>query len=415
MDTAFYTGIGLCAVAGLRCAAGVARWLGKRRQERCEFLRSLAEFEEQLDQLQTCEPRASAAWKGYRRFVVQRVIAEAHDTSSIYLAPEDRRALPGFLPGQFLTLRINVPGVNQPAVRCYSLSDRPRPDYYRITVKAARSETNQAGTKGRVSRYLNSALRPGDVLEAQAPRGEFHLHDDPRPAVLIAVGIGITPLLSMVHALLKRPENRQVLLFYGVRNSREHAFRERLRDLASHDQRLTYLPCYSQPLPGDASPGDYVVPGRIDIEFIRRTLPHADFPCYVCGPASFMEGMVAGLREWGVADRDLHFEAFGPSVVKRSTLFLADTSTKTPMSSVTFQQSGVTAAWDGQANSLLETSEAQGLNLPSGCRSGNCGMCATRLLAGRVRYEEAPSAPLDPGFCLTCVAQPASPEVVLEA
>jgi len=252
MDTALYTGIGLCAFAGLRCAAGVARWLGERHSERREFLSSLREFEERLDQLQprlppTVQSRSPAAWKGYRRFVVQRVIAEAHDISSIYLAPEDLRPLPAFLPGQFLTLRIAVPGLNQPAVRCYSLSERPRPDYYRITVKAVRPDFETVGTKGRVSRYLSGGLRPGDVLEAQAPRGEFRLHDDPRPAVLIAAGIGVTPLLSMVNALLHRRDDRRVLLFYGARNSREQAFRDHLRDLALRCKRLQYVPCYSQP------------------------------------------------------------------------------------------------------------------------------------------------------------------------
>jgi len=128
-----------------------------------------------------------------------------------------------------------------------------------------------------------------------------------------------------------------------------------------------------------------------------------------------MEEMVAGLQDWGVAEHDLHFEAFGPSTVKRVANAATDAPTGAITSSVAFQQSGVTAAWDGRAASLLELGEAQGLNLASGCRSGNCGMCATRLLVGQVRYDQPPTAPLDPCFCLTCVAQPASPEIVLDA
>jgi ferredoxin-NADP reductase len=391
------------------------RWLGDRRRERREFLASLATFEDELERAQRQPSRPSAAWKGYRPFVVQHVVAEAADISSIYLTPEDRRALPAFLPGQFLTLRINVPGQNQPAVRCYSLSERPRPDYYRLTVKAIRLDAELQRAKGKVSRYLNRGVRAGDVLEAQAPRGDFHLHDDRRPAVLIAAGIGITPLLSMAATLLNHDNQRKVILFYGVRNSAEHAFRDCLSEWAAANKRLHYLPCYSQPLSADRSNRNVVLDRRVDVDLVRQTLPDPDFPCYVCGPGPFMDDMVAGLRQWGVAERDLHFEAFGPSTVKRSAAAATESQPAAIAASVRFEQSGVSAAWEGKSASLLELADAQGLNLPSGCRSGNCGMCATRLLAGQVRYAEPPAAPLDAGFCLTCVARPDSAELVLDA
>jgi len=415
-NAGLYAGLGLCAAAGLRCAGAAARWLSDRRQERQQFLASLQEFEDQIDRRQeasAARPREAPAWKGYRRFVVQRIVAEADDISSIYLAAEDRRGLPKFKPGQFLTLRIHVPGAAAPVVRCYSLSDRPRADYYRITVKAIRLDAN-ARNQGKVSRYLNRGLRPGDVLESQAPRGEFYLRtDDSRPAVLIAAGIGITPLLSMTSTLLQERGERKVILLYGIRNSRERAFHDYLREQAAREPRLHYLPCYSQPLKDDLERGDKIAHRRIDMELLRRTLPDADFPFYVCGPASFMENIVMGLQQWGVAEQDLHFEAFGPSSLKRSKT----TAAEIPLvvkSSVRFQQSDHTTQWDGAA-SLLELGEADGVALPSGCRSGNCGMCAVRLLSGKVRYPQPPDAPIDPGFCLACVAQPESDEVVIDA
>jgi ferredoxin-NADP reductase len=414
METALYTGLGLCAVAGLRCAGTAIRWIGDRRRERREFLASLAAFEEELARSQQPRPRSTAAWKGYRRFVVQRVVAEADDISSIYLTPEDRRTLPGFLPGQFLTLRVQVPGQNQPAVRCYSLSDRPRRDHYRITVKAVRCGSGPPSGKGKVSRYLQRGLKPGDVLEVQAPRGGFYLREDSRPAVLIAAGIGITPLLSMAATLLEQEGQRKVILFYGVRNSREHAFRERLTEWAADRPQLQYLPCYSQPLPEDRLQTNVALSRRIDLALVRQTLPKPDFPCYLCGPGKFMADMIAGLREWGVAECDLHYEAFGPSTVKPASA-VPEAHAATATSNVRFEQSGVSTAWDGKSASLLELAETQGLNLPSGCRSGNCGICSTRLLAGQVRYPERPTAPIDPGFCLTCVARPDSPELVIDA
>jgi uncharacterized protein len=415
MDTALYTGLGLCAVAGLRCAAAVARWAGEKRRERREFLDSLRQFEQQLEQQRPTPPSRSEAWKGYRRFVVERTVAEADDITSIYLSPEDRRPLPAFRPGQFLTLRIQVPGQNKAAVRCYSLSDRPRADYYRITVKAVRPEAPTTRQQGLVSRYLSRGVRTGDVFESQAPRGEFHLLDDARPAVLIGAGIGITPLLSMTSTLLHQPGDRQVILFHGVRNSREHAFRDRLQNLASLQSRMRYLPCYSQPLPMDQPERGYVVPGRIDIDLVRRVLPSPNVPCYVCGPGEFMESMVDGLRAWGVAEQDLHFEAFGPSTVKRAAAISSESASGPAVTArVSFQQSDVEANFSS-ASSLLDLAEANGVSVPSGCRAGNCGLCATRLLAGQVRYPQPPTAPIDPGFCLTCVAQPDSAEVVIDA
>jgi ferredoxin-NADP reductase len=400
-------------VAGLRCAGALGRWIGEQRRERRLFLASLAEFEKELQSAQQPAARPTAAWKGYRRFVVQNVIAEAADVSSIYLTPEDRRALPPFLSGQFLTVRVQVPGESAATVRCFSLSDRPRRDYYRITVKAVSLEQGRPGPRGKVSRYLNRGLRVGQVLEATAPRGEFYLRDDARPAVLIAAGIGITPLLSMAATLLGEHGDRKVILFYGVRNSREHPFDGCLSQWAATSQRLQYLPFYSQPLVEDCLRKEAALNRRLDVDAIRQTLPDPNFPFYICGPSAFMEGMVTGLRGWGVAEQDLHFEAFGPATAKRPIAKASEAAPATT-SQVLFQQSGVTAVCSS-AESLLEIAEDNGLSLPSGCRSGNCGLCARRLVAGQVRYETTPEAAVDLGFCLTCVARPDSPQLVLDA
>ena len=169
------------------------------------------------------------------------------------------------------------------------MSRFPWPDHYRITVKAIRPDADsECAKKGKVSRYLNRGVRVGDVLEVQAPRGDFFLAEDARPAVLIGAGIGITPLLSIAATLLDQESQRQVILFYGVRNSAEHAFRELLSRWSVGQRRLHYLPCYSQPLDDDRSNKNVAFGRRVDIDLVRRTLPDPDFPCYVCGPPSFM-------------------------------------------------------------------------------------------------------------------------------
>jgi ferredoxin-NADP reductase len=418
-NAALYTGLSLCVAAGLRCAGTAVDWYRGRRTERQRLLATLAQFDAGLSPssaTRDAQVAAQPAWQGYRRFVVQRVVSEAEDTVSLYLTPEDRRVLPSFLPGQYLTLRVNVPGTTAPLVRCFSLSHRPNRDHYRITVKAVRPAAGQPFTsRGRVSRYLNTSCRVGTVIESKAPRGEFHLQrDDSRPAVLVGAGIGITPLLSMASEILHEHSTRKVVLFYGVRNSREHAFRESLHNLATAESRFHYLPCYSQPLANDRIGFDFVAPRRIDADLLQRVLPDHNFPFYVCGPATFMESVVEGLRAWGVAEADLHFEAFGPSTVKRSPAAVGEAK-QIATSEVRFERSQQTATWDGTASSLLDLGEAQGLSLPSGCRSGNCGMCAVRVVAGQVRYPQTPTATTDPGFCLTCLAQPESESLVLDA
>jgi uncharacterized protein len=420
-QAAWYSGMGLCLTAGLRCAQGAARWLAAQRADRRHMLEALRRFEEQLAQqpangAESGTGQERPAWQGYRRFVVDRLVAEASDVTSIYLLPEDRRSLPRFKPGQFLTVRVCVPGHNAPLVRCFSLSDRPGRDYFRLTVKAVALETEKTpARRGTLSRYLNRGLSAGQVIEAQAPRGEFYLRTgDSRPAVLIAAGIGITPLLSMASHSLHESPNRRVILFYGVRNGGEHAFREELSDLAAQHPQLSYLPFYSQPSPGDRAGVDYLAPRRIDAELLRRVLPEANFPCYVCGPGAFMESMTAGLREWGVAETDLHYESFGPSSVRPSPGAERSPAIEAAASAeVVFLPSDVTATWSGEVASLLELAEANGIPLASGCRSGNCGMCAVRLIEGKVKYPQSPSAPIDPGHCLACIAVPESERVVL--
>jgi hypothetical protein len=215
----------------------------------------------------------------------------------------------------------------------------------------------------------------------------------------------------MALSILRDGGSRKVILFYGVRNEREHAFHDTLQELAGNDPRLLYIPCRSRPLGTNSK----IAHRRVDADLLRQLLPDANFPVYICGPSAFMESMVTGLREWGMEESDIHFEAFGPSSVKRASVPKDFDTGRATTASIVFEQSEQTATWDGSGASLLELGESRGVPLPSGCRTGNCGMCAVRLVAGRVRYSTTPSAPIDPGFCLTCVTQPDTEQLILDA
>jgi ferredoxin len=126
-----------------------------------------------------------------------------------------------------------------------------------------------------------------------------------------------------------------------------------------------------------------------------------------------MQVLVPALAEWGVPVADIRYEAFGPASVKLAGAPEVTASAVATVE-VRFQRSGRTLAWDGQDASLLDFAERHGIEVESGCRSGGCGSCETRLLEGKVQYEHAPDHDVAPGHCLLCVGRPSSP-LVLEA
>jgi len=256
----------------------------------------------------------------------------------------------------------------------------------------------------------------GDVLRVKAPSGHFVIDTDASvPAVLIAGGIGITPLMSMLRWCVSEQPGRLTHLYYGVRSSGDHAFKRVLEDLAASHPALTLNVVYSSPGPEDVLGRDYRHVGHIDLELLRRTLPHGRHQFYVCGPPPMMQSLVLALREWGVQTDDVHFEAFGPASVRP-----AMPPTNEPRVAVTgaievhFSRSGRTLLWDGQDANLLDFAERHDLAVESGCRSGSCGACQTRLVSGLVTYTGDPDHDIAEGHCLLCVGKPQS-ALVLEA
>jgi hypothetical protein len=230
---------------------------------------------------------------------------------------------------------------------------------------------------------------------------------------LIGGGIGITPMMSMLRWCVANQPQRPVHLFYGLRNSEDHAFKLQLEELAASHPALRLHVVYSRPTTADVAGRDYQHAGHVDVELLRKTLTHGRHLFYVCGPPSMMQTLVPALAEWGVPAKDIHYEAFGPASVK---LPGAQVSAAPLVSSVEvkFQRSGRTLNWDGQDASLLDFAERHGIEVESGCRSGGCGSCETRVLDGSVAYEHTPDHDLASGHCLLCVGRPAT-SLVLEA
>ena len=368
------------------------------------------------------EPTPGAAWAGWREFKVRSRGYEdaAQSQCSFTLEPLDGAPLPPFKPGQFLTFSFDVPdsgGGTRTVTRCYSLSDRPDPASYRITIKRVAAPVDQPELPpGVSSNHFHDRVQVGDLLKVKAPSGHFFIDPDASvPAVLVAGGIGITPMMSMLRWCLAEQPCRRVHLVYGLRNGSEHAFKPLLQQLAASHPRFTLTVAYSRPAPDDVAGTDLQHAGHVDVDLLKRTLPHGRHQFYVCGPPAMMRTLVPALAEWGVPREDLHFEAFGPASVKlpgaRTDVVAA--APAAPVE-VRFNRSGRTLAWDGQDANLLDFAERHGVQVNSGCRSGGCGTCETHVTSGTVHYDNPPDHDIAPGRCLLCVGRPSS-ALVLEA
>ena len=363
------------------------------------------------------------AWNGYRKFVVERKRQEAEGICSFYLVAHDRKPLPTFKPGQYLTFRLSIPGREKPVIRCYSLSDSPHPDQFRVTIKRVGSPPDApSAPPGLVSNYFHEQLAEGDILDVQAPRGHFFLEPEhERPAVLIAGGVGVTPLLSMINSIVATRSAREVLFFYGVRNRAEHAFKDRLEEVLEQHANIRLVVAYSKPTAEDEQNEgrDYHHNGRVDIELIKSYLQSTNYQFYICGPPAMMETLNKQLIKWGVAKQDINTEAFGPATVSKAFAKAQKSTASSKKTSlvdtrITFAKSGKTCEWSETVENLLDLAEANGVKIESGCRAGNCGTCVVAVKSGSVRYVTEHGAELEAGTCLTCIAAPDG-NVVLDA
>ncbi|MCA7961642.1 pyridoxamine 5'-phosphate oxidase family protein [Burkholderia cenocepacia] len=335
-------------------------------------------------------PASAPAWRSLR---IAKIVDAARAIRSFHFEPADGGALPAYEAGQHLTLRIALPGSDASAIRSYTLSDAPGGTQYRITVKR----------EGRVSAWLHDHAQAGMTLDAQMPRGRFTFDlASPRPAVLVSAGIGITPMIAMLRrALADDTPSRRIVFVHGAREAADRPFAAELARLAAADARLSLHWFDSRPQESTVARA-----GRIDIGQLKRVLSFDDYDFYLCGPSAFMRDLYDGLRALNVPDERIRFEAFGPSSVSRSATreAAAPAAASVP---VVFRRTGCDAAWTPADGTLLEFAEGQRVAVPSECRAGSCGTCATRVLSGAVEYEQTPDAPVEPGCALLCVARPA--------
>lgn len=359
------------------------------------------------------------SWSGFRKFEIARKVPEGGGICSFYLRPHDGKPLPAFDPGQYLTFRLDIPGQPKQVMRCYSLSDSPKPDYYRVSIKAVPPPRDQPDIPpGLSSNFFHDQLNEGDILDVKAPGGHFFLDTAKHtPVVLIGGGIGLTPVMSMVNRIVDIGSTRECHFFYGVRNGREIVMKEHLERLAAEHENIHMHICYSSPGDDDVEGKDYQYAERVGADLFKRVLPSSNYEYYFCGPPPMMNSLFEGLREWGVPEKDINYEAFGPATVqKKKEADKKDEPAPTGDAAfeVKFEKSGTTVAWDPSIGSLLDFAEENGVDIDFGCRAGNCGTCITAIKSGDVDYLSEPGEKPESGSCLACVSVPKGP-LVLDA
>jgi len=345
------------------------------------------------------------AWPGFRSLRVIDVKTESRDVFSVSLANPDGAPLPSWLPGQSITLRLRSSDDHPPLIRSYSLSNRPGSETFRISVKQE--------PHGAAGEYLSGHVRVGDSLDVAAPRGTFFLNEGDGPVVLLSAGVGVTPVLSMLYALVQMHSTREVWWLHGARDGSEHPFAMEARTLLAGLTHSRSEIAYSRPAASDHQGVEYAIRGRLSAELINNLELPRDADAYLCGPVSFMADLRAALASYGLDPARIHIETFGAEAAL--TPGIAATSSKLPHQpagprgrgpEVSFARSAITARWDSQYASVLGLAEACDVPARWSCRTGVCHTCETALLAGAVSYDPEPLEPPADGNVLICSAQP---------
>jgi len=357
--------------------------------------------------------QAEAQRQQWLPYTVVDIVTESSVIKSFYLQPQTGGRA-HFKPGQFLTVKLDVNGSS--AIRTYTVSSAPSDPELRISVKAEQGIDENA-PQGLFSNHLHQHVQVGDTVYAKAPCGAFTFDaSEQRPAVLLAAGVGITPMVAMArHALAEGMRTRQLrstTIIAAASNAEQRAFFDELADIELRSGGgIRSFWALSEVDAGAQLGRDYHLHGRIESSLLQSILVLDDYDFYLCGPASFMQSMYAMLRGLGVSDARIVAEEFGPASLKRDSDQASEAFEPVTAASeaiVEFRHSNMEQAWTSGDGSLLEFAEAHGLSPEFGCRSGQCGACKVGLLSGEVSYLTEPSSPLAAGEVLMCCAVPAA-------
>ncbi len=342
---------------------------------------------------------------------------ELPDCVSVSLAvPEEAREAFRYAPGQYLTFKAHVDGAE--TRRSYSICTAPHEDELRVAIKKVPG--------GRFSTWANDVLKPGDVLDVMPPAGRFTpkaSEKQQKNYLAFAAGSGITPVISILKAVLEREPESRFTLVYGNRGRGSILFREDIEALKNrYMQRLRVYHVLSR-----ESMDIPLFTGRIDgekaAEFCRQLVDPATVDeAFICGPEAMILAVREALLQLGLAEGQIHFELFASPDAPRQQhrQWTAEHAEESgPMSTVRITLDGVTTelqlAYSG--DTILDAALKAGADLPYACKGGVCCTCRAKVTEGAVEMEVNYALEKDEvakGFVLTCQSHPTTPVVAID-
>ncbi len=346
------------------------------------------------------------------RLRVARIYQETPDVKTFRMVSCHGGGIPfSYLPGQFLTLTLPVAG--KPIRRSYTISSSPTQGYYcEITVKR---EEQGAG-----SRYLHDQVKAGDTIEAQAPSGKFFFTGKESDSiVLIAGGVGITPMMSVTRALTDMGWDGDIYFIVACSDPQHFIFEAELKRLRERHPNLHVFVAMSR-IQEDQNG---YKSGRLSKELLSQWVANlSSRRIHICGPPKMMDGVREMLAELRVPPGNIHTENFGAAQKPHVKAAERSAAASTPLgatavaATATFQASGKSTQFQ-PGETVLEAAERVDVDIASSCRVGMCGVCTVKLLAGKVEMETEDGLDEDDraaGMVLACQAK-ANEDVTVDA
>lgn len=319
--------------------------------------------------------------------LVRQIRFEGTGINSYELVHPAGQELPAFTAGAHIDIHLG-----EGLVRQYSLCNAPS-ERHRYVIAVLRDEKGRGGSKA-----LHEMLRVQDIVPVSCPRNNFQLAGDAKRVILLAGGIGITPLKSMAHHL--EFEGMDYELHYCAKNAGYAVFRDELVALAEKERMHFHF--------DNGNPAD-----GLDIAQLLRE-PVGGTHVYYCGPSGFMSACASAAAHW--PSGTVHFEHFkAPAVARGSSSQGGDSATGTP-GSFTVQIASTGETIDVPAErSLVEVLEEAGVRVEMSCQSGLCGTCKVRYLAGEVDHQDCIlSEAQQEQFLTACVSRAKGKLLVLD-
>ncbi|CAG8893166.1 unnamed protein product [Penicillium egyptiacum] len=264
--------------------------------------------------------KENSGWTTWRNFIVVRKNIESSEITSFYLKPTDKEPLPIFHPGQYISVKVDIPRLKYLQPRQYSLSDRPRSEFYRISVKKETGAGPTSGVNnpfGYVSSVLHDDTEEGDTIQVSHPRGDFFLTSEQstHPLVLLSAGVGITPLMSILNTIVATSSRRKVHFIHGSRTTKARAFQDHVQTISKKHPNIQVTLFTAEPSDEDAEGVTYHHAGRVNLEALDLEadlyLDNKQTEYYVCGPEGFMSDTAAALKARSVPSDRIKLELFG--------------------------------------------------------------------------------------------------------